>query len=203
MAENHQRELAVGEVLNHFKVQVQEWKNVLLRGKDPKQLDKYWSAFQKSEADVRTGTDKLVAALPAGASKELLQRFAQAHARMGEGYRKGFEAFKSAGFDAHAGDAAVAGVDREPAKLLDEAGERIAAESAAVSAQAAADGRRATWISLVLMAVVCAAAIGGGFLFIRATVRPLEQARARRQRGGGWRPERAGRREEAATRSGS
>ena len=28
-----------------FKSQVQEWKNVLLRGKDPEALAKYWSQF--------------------------------------------------------------------------------------------------------------------------------------------------------------
>lgn len=155
---------------------MQEWKNVLLRGKDPKRLDQYWAAFQKSEGEVRARADQLVAGLPAGASRDLLQRFAAAHATMGEGYRKGFEAFKAANFDPAAGDAAVSGMDRAPAKLLDEAGERIAADSAAVAAQAAADGRRATQLSLVVMLVVCGVAIVGGFLFIRATIRPIDHA---------------------------
>jgi hypothetical protein len=39
--------------------------------------------------------------------------FAAAHGSMGEGYRKGFAAFKSADFDPTVGDKAVAGVDRE------------------------------------------------------------------------------------------
>jgi methyl-accepting chemotaxis protein len=176
VAANHAHEVAVGDLLNHFKVQVQEWKNVLLRGQEPKRLDQYWTAFHKSEAEVRAQAEKLVAGLPAGTSKDLLQRFAAAHATMGEGYRKGYEAFKAANFDPAAGDAAVSGMDRAPAKLLGEAGERIAADSAAVSAQAAADGRRATLISLVVMLVVCGAAIVGGFLFIRATIRPIGHA---------------------------
>ena len=35
-----------------FRTQVQEWKNVLLRGKDPKQMDKHWGAFEKQEKSV-------------------------------------------------------------------------------------------------------------------------------------------------------
>lgn len=38
-------ERAAAEVLNTFKTQVQEWKNVLLRGKNPEQLARYWAAF--------------------------------------------------------------------------------------------------------------------------------------------------------------
>jgi methyl-accepting chemotaxis protein-1 (serine sensor receptor) len=37
------------EALVAFKTQVQSWKDVLLRGKSPEQLDKYWGGFEKSE----------------------------------------------------------------------------------------------------------------------------------------------------------
>lgn len=40
-------ERAVGEMLVAFKEQVQEWKNTLLRGKEPAKLDKHWAAFQE------------------------------------------------------------------------------------------------------------------------------------------------------------
>ena len=36
----------VDEANLEFKIQVQEWKNVLLRGKNPEQRDKYWAQFQ-------------------------------------------------------------------------------------------------------------------------------------------------------------
>src|SRR5262245_33718823 len=42
-----------------FKTQVQEWKNVLLRGHDPKDLEKYWTAFSKQEALVQKGAREL------------------------------------------------------------------------------------------------------------------------------------------------
>ena len=173
---NVANERAVASMLNAFKVQVQEWKNTLLRGKDPKKLDKHWGDFQAQERAVDALAKSLLVSLPDGQSKSLVEKFNRAHAKMGEGYRKGFEAFKAAGFDPTAGDAAVAGVDREPAKLLAEAGAKIEADSAAVSAAAAAGAKRATWTSLVLMLVVCLLGIGGGFVFSRNIVRPLGRA---------------------------
>ncbi len=169
-------EREVNDMLVAFKVQVQEWKDTLLRGKDPQKLDKHWGAFQKQEKVVSDRAAKLVASLPEGETKSTVQRFAAAHLKMGEGYRKGFAAFKAAGFDPAAGDAAVAGVDREPAKLLGDAGDRIEAESAAIGAQAAADARRATVFSLVLMMVLSGAGVGVGLCFSRTIVRSINRA---------------------------
>lgn len=36
------------EAEGSFKTQVQEWKNTLLRGSKPEELDRYWAAFQKA-----------------------------------------------------------------------------------------------------------------------------------------------------------
>ncbi len=173
---NVANERAVASMLNAFKVQVQEWKNTLLRGSDPKKLEKHWDDFQSQERVVAELAKGLQVSLPEGQSKSLVEQFARAHRTMGEGYRKGFEAFKAANFDPTIGDKAVAGVDREPAKLLAEAGGKIEADSAAVSAAAAAGAKRATWTSLVLMLVVCVVSIVGGFVFSRAIVRPLGRA---------------------------
>jgi methyl-accepting chemotaxis protein len=173
---SHDHERASNELAVAFKTQVQEWKNTLLRGKDPKALDKHWSAFIKIERETAETARKLVAALPAGQARALVEKFAASHVTMGQSYRKGFEAFKAAGFDAAMGDAAVKGMDREPAQLLDEAGERIAAESAVISARAAADGQRATLVSVVLMLVAFGASLAAGLLFSRTITGPINQA---------------------------
>ena len=171
--ENNDNERAVADMGAAFKVQVQEWKNTLLRGKDPKQLDKYWGAFAKQERDVAARAKKLHALLPEGESKTLVDKFAQAHVKMGESYRKGFDAFKAASFDAAVGDAAVQGMDREPTKLLNEAGDKIAADSAAIATAAAAGGQRATSTSLVVMLLTCGAGIVAGIWLSRGIVRQL------------------------------
>ncbi|HSV69686.1 MAG TPA: methyl-accepting chemotaxis protein [Methylibium sp.] len=171
---DHER--AVRDTSVAFKTQVQEWKNTLLRGKDPKQLDKYWSAFRSQEGKVAQAARQLLERLPEGESRALVAKFAAAHKAMGEGYLKGYEAFVAAKLDATVGDAAVHGMDRAPSKLLDEAETRIAADSAAVAAQAGAQARRAMTLSLVLMLAVCAAGVAGGMWFSRSITRPLGRA---------------------------
>jgi len=115
-----QERLAIGMALN-FKKQVQEWKNVLIRGKDPKQLEKYWGKFQKTEAKIQEAGEILVNQLNDQEAKTLVSQFISEHKKMGVAYRKGFEAFKAANFDPNAGDKAVKGIDRAPTKMLEEA----------------------------------------------------------------------------------
>ena len=172
----HAHERAVADLLVTFKTQVQEWKDTLLRGKDAAKLDKHWGAFAKREADVDDKAKALLAALPAGESRSLVEQFAAAHVQMGIDYRKGFDAFKAAEFDPAAGDAAVAGMDREPSRLLGESGQRIAADSAATSLNAAAQAQRATVVSIALMLAVGAAGVVAGIWFSRRITRPVDTA---------------------------
>ena len=176
VAEAQAHERAIAQTLGEFKVQVQEWKNVLLRGRDPAQRERYWQSFAGRERDVAAQARALLAALPAGDSRDLVQRFADAHAEMGRGYRRGFQAFEAAAADPAAGDSAVQGMDREPARLLDEAGARIRQAAEQIGSEAAAGARRAVLASLATMLVVCVAAITAGILFTRSVVRPLDRA---------------------------
>ncbi len=171
---DHER--AAASMLVAFKVQVQEWKNVLLRGKDAEQLKRYWAAFEKEEAAIQAQAAKLLSGLPAGDARERVQQFAQAHQRMGADYRKGLEAFHSAGQDPQAGDQAVKGMDREPAKLLDQAGELIQKAAAATAQTAAERARNATVLSLAVMLIVCTAGIVAAVLFSRTVTQPLDRA---------------------------
>ncbi|MFC7435830.1 methyl-accepting chemotaxis protein [Hydrogenophaga bisanensis] len=173
---SHENAAAAGRLLSQFKTQVQEWKNTLLRGKDPAQLERYWTAFNNIEREIAQASTQLAQALPAGESQDLVKQFAAAHATMGQNYRKAFETFKAADFDHAVGDKAVSGMDREPARLLDAAVKHIADDSAALAQQAEASATRAATISLVLMGLVCVVGIAGGVLFSRSIVRPIERA---------------------------
>ncbi|MCC2954238.1 methyl-accepting chemotaxis protein [Massilia sp. IC2-477] len=163
-------------LLSHFRLQTQEWKNTLLRGKDEEQRNKFWTAFQKSETEVAGEAKDLVAALPAGPVRELLTEFQGAHAKMGEGYRRGYAEFTSAGFDAAAGDMAVKGMDRAPAELLTKAQDAMSKQATETVGAAEAVGHDATILSYSLMLLGAAVAVGAGVLVSRSITRPLGQA---------------------------
>jgi methyl-accepting chemotaxis protein-1 (serine sensor receptor) len=167
---------AIASMLVEFKSQVQEWKDTLLRGKDPKQLDKYWSAFQTREHNVAEDARALQAALPEGEARNLVDQFAQAHATMGVAYRKGFELYQAADFDFAAGDAAVKGQDRKPAELLNQARETIARQTSTAVAAAEQASDNATRLSVVLMLLAFGAAAVSGIMLSRSITRPLTDA---------------------------
>ncbi len=170
------QERSVGHIEIAFKTQVQEWKNTLLRGQDPKQLFKYWSAFQESERDVIKAANSLDGQLPPGPSKELIGQFIQAHARMGQSYRLAYEKFVASGYLAPVGDAAVKGIDRDPAKYLEQTSRRIAAESADVARIATGDARQAALVSVSVMLSVSALGLIFGIMVSRSIVQPINRA---------------------------
>jgi methyl-accepting chemotaxis protein-1 (serine sensor receptor) len=168
---------AVAQIRSAFQTQVQEWKNTLLRGRDADQLQKYWSSFEKQEADVAARAKDLLGRLPDGPLREHAQGFASAHAQMGAGYRQGLDAFRNAGFDHAAGDRAVKGMDREPTARL---GQLLAAADEAglaAAARADADASRAGTLLIVLEALALVGAIGGSAVYIRRQLAPLLAAR--------------------------
>ncbi|HZY19676.1 MAG TPA: methyl-accepting chemotaxis protein, partial [Ramlibacter sp.] len=156
-----------------FKVQVQEWKNTLLRGKDPKALDKHWSSFQKQEQLTAAHAAELRDSLPPGETRDLVSSFLQAHTRMGKAYREGFEKFGAAGQDGELGDRAVQGIDREPVKLLDEAVARIHQEQQASAAATDAVISRTFWRTLLFLGLAALGSVAGAVVLSRRVVRQL------------------------------
>jgi methyl-accepting chemotaxis protein-1 (serine sensor receptor) len=170
-SQRHSADAAV--LLSLFKTQIQEWKNVLLRSKDPALLDRHWGAFEKTEADVAARAAALASALPAGESQQLVAKFAEAHSMMGRQYRGAFDLFKASGHDPAAGDKAVSGMDRAPARLLDEAAQKLADASAESARIAGARARSATLASVALMLAAGGVAVAGGIVISRTVLRHL------------------------------
>jgi methyl-accepting chemotaxis protein len=158
----------------NFKKQVQEWKDVLIRGKKPELLDKHWTAFTQRETDVRDLATKVGGGLADPEAARLVKDFIAAHKEMGEAYRKGLQAFKDHGFDSAAGDQAVAGIDRNPSELLTRAKERLVAEAEREASAARDAAQRASSISIILFSLLTLASVAAFFIATLLRVsRPL------------------------------
>ena len=170
------QERAVADLQLHFKVQVQEWKNVLLRGKDEAARNKYWAAFAKEEQDVKAHARQLLQTLPSGELRTLGEQFIAAHDSMATAYQQGYAAFVAAQADAAVGDKAVRGIDRKPTELLDTLSTQLADASTKAVQEARTTRDRAVVISLVSLAAVLAGGVAAGLMVSRAIVRPLDAA---------------------------
>lgn len=145
-----QSERDVNDVLSTFKTQVQEWKNVLLRGHNQADREKYWERFKAREQEI---TKKFSAMLQndviSAKAKTEIRQFQKAHGIMATKYREGYEAFVDSGFDPKVGDSYVRGIDREPAKLLGSIADDIASQSAGAIKTLKSDTRNMLWLILI------------------------------------------------------
>src|SRR5262245_57425452 len=79
-----------------FKKQVQSWKDILLRGRDPEQFKKYVAQFQDEEKRVRELGTKLRGSLTGDPqAQQLLDSFLAQHATLGSNYGASLRAFEA------------------------------------------------------------------------------------------------------------
>ncbi|MCX4064434.1 methyl-accepting chemotaxis protein [Pseudomonas sp. S1Bt30] len=131
----------IDEANLQFKVQVQEWKNVLLRGKQPQDLEKYWGQFEARQHDVQGILARLVTQTDSDpALSRRIETLRQEHQQLGVAYQKGRDAYVASGGDPVAGDTAVKGVDRAASEqmsaLVNDLREQGNQKSLAISAYA-------------------------------------------------------------------
>jgi methyl-accepting chemotaxis protein len=158
----------------NFKKQVQEWKDTLLRGKQPEALDKYWTNFQQRESEVRGAADRLSHGIDDPEAAQLVGQFLSAHMKMSDAYRRGLQEFKDHNFESAVGDKAVAGMDRAPSELLTKAKERLLSLAAARAREARDGADRTTWITISVLSAVTAGALVAFFIAVQSGIsRPL------------------------------
>lgn len=104
----------------YFKIQVQEWKNVLIRGNDEKQFDKYFTRFGEREAIVQERLASAITKLEAlGKDTKEVKELKAEHKQLGTAYREAIATFDKS--DRTAGqqvDKLVSGVDRPASKAM-------------------------------------------------------------------------------------
>jgi len=140
----------IDEANLQFKVQVQEWKNVLLRGKQPAELDKYWQQFLAREQQVQDILDQLIERSDPPL-KARAQQLKESHRQLGQAYERGRQAYLAAGADPTAGDQAVKGVDRAASEQMSELVNQLRSD-AQVQAQAISQSaERTVWLGMLVM----------------------------------------------------
>ena len=106
-----------------LKTQVQVWKNVLLRGKDPVNQQKYWGQFVSQEQKVNSLLTQLLQRAQHQQNSALanqVEKLITEHERLGKAYRAGHDQFLAANADPLVGDKAVKGVDRAASEQMSE-----------------------------------------------------------------------------------
>jgi methyl-accepting chemotaxis protein len=142
----------IDEANMQFKVQVQEWKNVLLRGKQPADLAKYWSQFEERQRDVQTILGELAGQKGIEANlKSRIERLREEHRQLGAAYQKGRDSYVAAGGDPSAGDAAVKGVDRATSEQMSALVAELRQQGTEQSALISAAADRTVWLGLLVM----------------------------------------------------
>ncbi|HLJ37735.1 MAG TPA: hypothetical protein VKT54_04920 [Steroidobacteraceae bacterium] len=102
-----------------FKKQVQEWKDILLRGHTPADLERYTRQFHDEETTVRSGAVELAGTVVDAKCRELLEQFVAAHKTLSEQYQAAYDVYVGNHFDFKAADKIVRGKDRPPTDLFD------------------------------------------------------------------------------------
>lgn len=143
-----------------FKMQVQEWKDILLRGSDPAALQKYSQQFTARETTVRTLAAKLGDEVTDPAVSSEVERFRDQYSVLSAKYRNAYQAFAaSRGTDFKTADAAVLGQDRAPTDLI----EKIVSDLHAQQQRVLADTNRRVRDEQLMVA-------GGGAALILAVL---------------------------------
>ena len=184
-----QRAVALTEAIDtarsaqvEFKIQVQEWKNILLRGGDASAFQRYREAFVASGAQTRKELKQLQA-LMTGLQLDTaaVEQAVQAHDALGVAYLAALQQYDGARADsAQAVDALVKGKDREPTRQIDAIVATIGKQSHGLMAQMkeqdAAAHRSATFA--MLFTVLATLLIGSVTVWwlVRSITRPLSAA---------------------------
>jgi methyl-accepting chemotaxis protein len=104
-----------------FKKQVQEWKDLLLRGFNREDYDRYLGNFGKQEAEVQKELNALKALMVRlDMRTESVDALLKGHAELGTKYREALKGYEADKADPHRPvDKAVRGIDRAPTDAMD------------------------------------------------------------------------------------
>ncbi len=167
----HRAELAAVEARVSFKTQVQEWKNILLRGRDASDFAAYRQRFDRSAAEVQSGLAALEQQLgELGLEGAIAGRLRDEHRALGTAYEKALTNYRNEAGAAFAVDAAVRGIDRKLNDDIDALSRTVEQAAAAeLSGFGAAAAARYATLRKITLGVAAAAVLAAFWLVFQAT----------------------------------
>jgi methyl-accepting chemotaxis protein len=166
----------------NFKKEVQEWKDVLLRGHTPEDLAKYTKQFHEKEAAVRNGAVLLASTVHDDEARKLLNQFVVADDVMTDKYEAAYAAYVAGGADFKAADKLVRGQDRAPTDLFDKVVARLESRVQTTIAAQQASAQRNQTLALAFSGALLSVLGLMGFLTVRSIVNRLVKLNAVSQR---------------------
>ena len=161
-----------------FKKQVQEWKDILLRGQNAVDLAAYTSQFHSQEAKVKSESKVLADSVQDPTTRQLLNQFLIADDKLSRNYQAAYDVYVKSNFDFKAADKLVRGQDRPPTDLFDKVvlnlNAQVASQAIAQQERAIQQRNLALTVSGVLLGLICLA----GVIIVRGVLTRLRQLRA-------------------------
>jgi hypothetical protein len=112
---------AIHNIQVDFKNEVQQWKDLLLRGTSQDAADKNWSAFDALFRKVATEAQDIIRQSESPAVNDQLKAFVDAHEANHALYERSLELLIRNNFDPRPSDAVVKGIDRPALEHLEAA----------------------------------------------------------------------------------
>lgn len=123
----YQTEIEALKIQSSFKLQVEEWKNILLRGNQTESYNKYFNSFIDQFVFTQEKTDNLLEYLKQQKYKQndsflvnKIEAFRALHQSILGDYQDALHIYKNNNFNGAIADRRVRGIDRKPSTMLDE-----------------------------------------------------------------------------------
>ena len=166
-----------------FKIQVQEWKNTLLRGtQGQQQFDKYQQAFVAQSKKTQDLLAELDALLPQiGLDNELTDKTRRLHAGLEQHYLSALQQYVITDpGSAERVDKLVSGIDREPTRMIDDVVAKTLKQAELIRQQTNERSQALYEQTRLMLMLVMALTLVAGLLItwwlVRSITRPLAQA---------------------------
>jgi methyl-accepting chemotaxis protein-1 (serine sensor receptor) len=165
-----------------FKIQVQEWKNLLIRGGVSKDFDGYSKAFERaSQAVVEDLKQLAVVMKELGMSSQATEKALSEHLSLDKQYAEAIKSYNPADpLRAETVDRAVRGMDRAATEHIDDIVKAIRNRGDEIEKELATTAQSERTLLVTWLTLIAGVAVSGtlalGFLTIRSVVVPLQMA---------------------------